>query len=269
MEKQLYILSLSDAQEDPQVIPFWWDETGNWVDVVRQVIQERGHLVLEPGEWGTILIGDSKEMIELLNITIQAVDWNSLLQVGEPSAPLSIPFRLKENNLENKQQCEVAGQFAVLSNDVGIRFTGYETFDLDTPVAELAAIEIWNEVLRILTWSDKTNEEPVVVSLDGARYTGDGEPPNEQSAPHVRVERILTPEDRLAHMQWCKEKDAASPWGMVTNLEHYERLGDLAAINCNTEHDPESGFQRFKPDCPGWIRELATARYGWSHLLKV
>jgi hypothetical protein len=174
MTKQLYILSLSDAQEDPQVIPFWWDETGNWVDVVRKVIQERGRLVLESGEWGTILYhGTIEENIELFNIGIAPWPLEEVLQV-----------------------------------------VGEET-------------------------------------------------------PSVKVERILTPADREMHIRWCRQNDAVSSSGLVQAEGYYEKLGDLAAIHGNTEHNPATGFACFKPDTPDWIRTLAAETYGWNFLLDV
>ena len=76
------------------------------------------------------------------------------------------------------------------------------------------------------------------------------------------IDRIMTPQDRLDHIEWCKANDRLSPWGASDDPQHYEMVGDLAAHSSNIEHDPKTGFHRFKDDAPEWVRKLSIKR-GW------
>lgn len=83
-----------------------------------------------------------------------------------------------------------------------------------------------------------------------------------------RVALILTPEDRLKHMAWCKSHDEAFPIPVDSDpmpLRHYENVGDIASVNMWTYHDAD-GYQSLHRDTPLWVIELAERRKWTSRL---
>jgi hypothetical protein len=68
-------------------------------------------------------------------------------------------------------------------------------------------------------------------------------------------ERILTPEQRQLHINRHFWRDDKTEFAA-------ELLGDIATVNGNQFHNPETGFHEFYPDTPAWIREISKKR-GW------
>jgi len=67
-------------------------------------------------------------------------------------------------------------------------------------------------------------------------------------------ERILTPEQRQAHIDTLKKKYPNHP------DIYFELVGDSATFHSNQEHDPLTGFHKWKPNTPTYVLEVA-ARY--------
>jgi len=75
-----------------------------------------------------------------------------------------------------------------------------------------------------------------------------------------RPSRILTPDQRQAHIYYCRAADQIA--GAHLPADHYAKLGDSAAFNSNTAHDSRTGFSELLSDTPAWIVDLAHER-GW------
>ena len=165
---KLYLLTLSDEHEEPVAIPFWWDgETGTKVEVVRQVIEKYGENVLTVNIRDAIL-EDTAEMIDTFSIDLVPWDLEDMPRIGNPDEPCVVPFTLKEENPLR----EVKGQFMIYPHNAGIAFDGYATATMNGPKAEVVAIEIYEEQLRVMLWSDEKKEDPTIISLEAARDTG-------------------------------------------------------------------------------------------------
>jgi hypothetical protein len=78
--------------------------------------------------------------------------------------------------------------------------------------------------------------------------------------PHIKetYERniIKTPEDRLAHMQYCQARHSADGCPSMSE-KALNDIGDIASVNSWQAHDLETGFLRFFPDTPMWVLEIA------------
>ena len=75
------------------------------------------------------------------------------------------------------------------------------------------------------------------------------------------MKRINTPEERLAHMQAVQNRLAAQGKKPLAQ-DALELLGDLSSVSCWRAHDPQSGFLRFVPETPEWVREIAV-KHNW------
>ena len=62
--------------------------------------------------------------------------------------------------------------------------------------------------------------------------------------------RILTESQRAEHVARYRARYPNLPEA------HCERVGDLATINSNQFHNPETGFHEFYPDTLDWVREV-------------
>ncbi len=169
---QLYILSLTDSCGQPKAIPFLWDGSGDEEAAVRQVIEEKGADVLGDDEKESVL-----ENLPRLNRDMESCvsgPW-AFQEVPVVHAPktvpmVAIPFRLAEKCPEVKEKRPVTGTLHLyLGHDIGIHFDGFEASDSIAPDAETVALEVWNSELRILAWPDRTNEEPTITEMEGAR----------------------------------------------------------------------------------------------------
>jgi hypothetical protein len=65
--------------------------------------------------------------------------------------------------------------------------------------------------------------------------------------------RILTPLQRAVHIVRCRATHGAG-----LSEDYFKSLGDMATINTNQFHNPETGFLEFYPDTPDWVRKLQT-----------
>jgi hypothetical protein len=76
----------------------------------------------------------------------------------------------------------------------------------------------------------------------------------DKQAVYVQRRRIMTPEERQAHID-----------GLVgySSSEGKELVGDLATFNSNRQHNPKTGFDEWLPDTPRWIRRLGIRR-AWA-----
>ena len=74
---------------------------------------------------------------------------------------------------------------------------------------------------------------------------------------NLKPMRILTPEQRLLHINRCKENDSNAD-----NHEpgYWDLVGDCATFNTNTRHNPEGGFLEFYSDTPLWVVLIAIRR---------
>jgi hypothetical protein len=169
---QLYVLSLTDSCGQPKAIPFLWDGSGDEEAAVRQVIEEKGADVLGDDEKESVL----ENLPRLIRVMESCVSgpW-AFQEVPVVHAPntvpvVAIPFRLAEKCPEVEAKRPVTGTLHLyLGHDVGIHFDGFEASDSIAPDAETMALEVWNSGLRILAWPDRTDEEPTIIEMEGAR----------------------------------------------------------------------------------------------------
>lgn len=67
------------------------------------------------------------------------------------------------------------------------------------------------------------------------------------------MKRITTNEDRDAHVS-----NYLAKYPHLAKCEgHAEQVGDMASVNANMFHNPNTGFQEFFADTPEWIIEIA------------
>ena len=63
--------------------------------------------------------------------------------------------------------------------------------------------------------------------------------------------RILTPGQRAVHIAHCRATHGPGLPG-----DYLKSVGDMATVNTNQFHNPETGFLEFYPDTPAWVRAL-------------
>jgi len=76
------------------------------------------------------------------------------------------------------------------------------------------------------------------------------------------MKRILTRKDYREHRNRAfprLPKDGGKPW----TKRDRDMAADLATVNTNLIHNPETGWQEFVKDTPAWIIRLS-ARRGWG-----
>jgi len=66
--------------------------------------------------------------------------------------------------------------------------------------------------------------------------------------------RILTEFQLAAHIAHCR-----ATHGPDLPDSYFESVGNLAAVNSNQFHNPETGFLEFYADTPQWVRDLDKA----------
>lgn len=165
---QLYILALTDGSGHHQAIPFWWDGSGDASSVVRHVLEENGECVL--GEDEKLCAIESPDDFEPEILGPWGFQEISILNAAERLPMIAIPFSLAEKCDEAKEKRIVPGTLHLyVGRDIGLHFDGYEARGTDAIDAETAAVEVWNGELRILAWPDRSNEEPSIVEMEGAR----------------------------------------------------------------------------------------------------
>jgi len=71
---------------------------------------------------------------------------------------------------------------------------------------------------------------------------------------HRTLDRILTPEQRRAHI---------ARLAGYTSPEGRELVGDLVAVGGSQRHNPETDFEEWLVDTPEWIKDIALRR-GWA-----
>lgn len=67
------------------------------------------------------------------------------------------------------------------------------------------------------------------------------------------LDRITTATQLLAHMRLNFPRD-------LFKTKTRKEIARSVAYNSNTEHDPATGFLRFKPDTPDWVRLIPGRR---------
>jgi hypothetical protein len=58
---------------------------------------------------------------------------------------------------------------------------------------------------------------------------------------------------RAVHIARCR-----ATHGQGLSGEYFKSLGNMAALNTNKFHNPETGLLEFYPDTPAWVRALET-----------
>ena len=168
----LYILSLTDSSGQPRAIPFLWDGSGDEEAAARQVIEEKGADVLGEGEKDYVN-EHLPRLIRDMEICVSgpwAFQEVSVVHAPNSAPMVVIPFRLAEKCDEVEEKRPVTGTLHLyFGHDIGIHFDDYEACGTDAKDAETAAIEVWNNDLRILVWADRTDEEPTIIEMEEAR----------------------------------------------------------------------------------------------------
>jgi hypothetical protein len=168
----LFVLSLTDGDGQLKAIPFLWDGSGGEGATARQVIEEKGADALVEDEKDDVL-EQLPRLIKDMEICISspwAFQEMPIVHEANCLPNVAIPFRLAEKCDEVEEKRPVTGMLHLyIGHDVGIHFDGYEALGTDGPDAEAVALELWNEELRILAWPIRTNEEPTIIDMEGAR----------------------------------------------------------------------------------------------------
>lgn len=82
--------------------------------------------------------------------------------------PLCIPFALHEKG-EVEHPRTINSQIRLWKDDFGVSFEGYGSCDVSGEEAEIVAVELYDDHLRVMTWSDISREDPLVIHMEEAR----------------------------------------------------------------------------------------------------
>lgn len=176
MNKQLYVLALSDEWLIPQVIPFWWDGIGSDDEITMNVLSQCGAEVVGETLVNAILAMLEEEpdgVFDAYGIRFYPVPLDNTLQLGGAGA-CEIPFTLKDKG-ERQIKRIVAGKVYLCDSDLAIHLDGYEQAGTETSAAENVVVELFEGRLRLLAWNDRASEDPAIVEMDGARVPTEDE----------------------------------------------------------------------------------------------